>query len=142
MSGAFITPVLGVLGLAAAFMVFRIISARPAGEGRISEIGEQIHLGAMVFMRREYTMLAIFAAVLMVAIFFSPLGWKTAFAFLVGALTSAFAGFVGMFTATKANVRTTTAARDEGIGGALSVAFFIASILAISSAHLDSSRTS
>ena len=73
MSGAFIPPVLGLLGLAAAFMVFRIVAARPAGEGRVAEIAEQIRLGSMVFMRREYSMLAIFAAVLLVAIFFLSL---------------------------------------------------------------------
>jgi len=80
-------------------------------------------------------MLGIFAGVLLVllAIF---LGVGSAFAFLVGAACSAGAGYVGMFTATKANVRTTTAAHDEGAASALTVAFFGGSIMGMTVASV------
>jgi K(+)-stimulated pyrophosphate-energized sodium pump len=75
-------------------------------------------------------MLGIFAAVLLVVLFVF-LGWKTALAFVVGALTSALAGFIGMNTATKANVRTTVAAHTKGPAEALTVAFFGGSIMGL-----------
>ena len=89
----------------------------------------------MVFMRREYKMLAIFAGVLLVVLLFS-LGVGTAFAFLVGALCSAGAGYIGMSTATRANVRTTAAAHTRGAADALTVAFFGGSIMGLAVASL------
>ena len=123
-SVALIPVILGVIGLLAAFVVYRSVLAYPAGTGKVSEIGEKIHLGAMVFMRREYSYLAVFAIVVGVLIFISDLGWRTTVAFFVGALASASAGYIGMFTATRANVRTTTAAAQSGAPAALTVAFF------------------
>ena len=70
----------------------------------------------MAFMRREYTLMWGIAAVILVAIGLSDLGWDTALAFFVGALSSSMAGFIGMYTATRANVRTTTAAHEQGAG--------------------------
>ena len=99
------------------------------------EIGNQIHLGAMVFMKREYKMLVIFAAVLLVPLW-AFLGWQTAFCFLLGALASGTAGYIGMNTATRANVRTTTAAHNEGPAAALTVAFFGGSIMGLAVASL------
>ncbi|MDH3690655.1 MAG: sodium-translocating pyrophosphatase [Gammaproteobacteria bacterium] len=128
---ALIPTILGVLGLFAALYIFRLVKAYPEGTGKVSEIARLIHKGAMVFMRREYTVLGIFVAIVMVLILFSPLGWRTAFAFLVGALASASAGYIGMYTATQANVRTTTAARDHGAPTALTVAFFGGSIMGL-----------
>ena len=66
-----------------------------AGEGKVKEIGDEIHLGAMVFMSAEYSRLAIFCIICILALWFS-LGWETAISFLVGALSSGFAGFVVM----------------------------------------------
>ena len=106
---ALIPTVLGVLGLVAAFIVFGMVKAYDGGTGRVAEIGHEIHRGAMVFMRREYTILAIFAVVVLVLLLISPLSWHTSLAFVVGALASASAGYIGMYTATQANVRTTTA---------------------------------
>ena len=81
-------------------------------------------------------MLAIFAAVLLVLIYFSPLGIMTAAAFLAGALSSAGARWIGMYTATKANVRTTNAAHTQGQAAALSVAFFGGSVMGLAVASL------
>jgi len=125
----------GVLGLATAYVIFRAVKAYPKGESKVAAIGDAIHLGAMVFMRREYTMLGIFAAVLLVVLYVF-LGWKSALAFAVGALASALAGFIGMNTATQANVRTTVAAHTKGPAEALTVAFFGGSIMGLAVASL------
>jgi len=89
----------------------------------------------MVFMRREYTILAIFVAIVAFALGVS-LGSHTTIAFLVGAACSAMAGYFGMFAATKANVRTAVAAQHEGAGTALTIAFFGGSIMGLTVASL------
>ena len=76
-----IPPILGLGGLAVAFIIYHIMSRHNHGDGKVRKIGDQIHLGAMVFMAREYKMLSLFALVLLVAIFVSPLGQNTAIAF-------------------------------------------------------------
>ena len=131
-----IPPVLGVVGLVAAMVIYGLVLKYDEGNDVVKKIADQIHTGAMVFMRREYTMLAIFAAILLVLVFISPLGSKTAIAFLIGAVSSASAGWIGMYTATKANVRTTTAAHTDGQAQALSVAFFGGSIMGLAVASL------
>ncbi len=128
-------PALGALGLLSAFIIYVKIKKYPAGEGKVVEIGEQIHLGAMVFMKREYSMLSLFVATLFAGLFFS-LGMGTAMAFLVGAFCSAVAGYFGMFTATKANVRTTTAAHTKGASTALTIAFFGGSVMGLTVASV------
>ena len=132
---ALIPVLFGILGLVAAHYIFKTVKTYPAGEGKVAAIGDAIHLGAMVFMRREYSMLGLFAAVLIVVLYIF-LGWKTALAFIVGALASALAGFIGMNTATKANVRTTVAAHTKGPAEALTVAFFGGSIMGLAVASL------
>ncbi len=129
-------PVLGVLGLVCAFILYLIVMRYPPGEDKIKKIADQIHLGAMVFMRREYSMLAMFAGALVVLIYLSDLGANTALAFLVGALSSASAGWLGMFAATRANVRTATAASTEGAASALAVAFYGGSVMGLCVASL------
>ena len=106
-------PAFGVLGLLAAFVIYGMVKRYPEGQDKVKEIGDAIHLGAMVFMRREYTMLLMFASILVVALYFA-LNAQTAIAFVVGASSSALAGWIGMYAATKANVRTTIAAHDFG----------------------------
>ena len=123
--------IIGAVGLGVAFTLDRLVSSYPVAEGLVAEIGEQIHKGAMTFMRREYRLLAMFCAALVVGLLLT-LGWKSALACLVGALTSAIAGWLGMFTATKANVRTATAARDHGQGLALTISFFGGSVMGMS----------
>jgi len=129
MNAELIPPVLGVIGLVVAFIIYNIVKQYSPGEGKIVEIGDQIHLGAMVFMKREYSMLGAFAIVLIILLGVSELGWYTSLAFTVGAFCSAAAGYIGMYSATKANVRTTTAAHKEGASAALTVAFFGGSIM-------------
>ena len=129
-------PALGVLGLIIAFVIYRMVLREDAGDGLVKKIGDQIHLGAMVFMHREYKMLGLFCLVLLVAIYFSPLGLNTAISFVVGAVSSAIAGYLGMFSATKANVRTAVAANQHGEAKSLSVAFLGGSIMGLCVASL------
>jgi len=127
--------VLGLLGLLSAFFVYLKVKSSSEGDGRVKEIGDEIHLGAMVFMSAEYKRLAVFCLVCIVALYFS-LGWQTAVSFILGALCSGIAGFVGMYSATKANVRTAVAARDQGPSEALNIAFFGGSIMGLTVAAM------
>jgi K(+)-stimulated pyrophosphate-energized sodium pump len=129
-------PILGAVGLVIAFLIYTVMSRAPAGEGKVTDIAEQIHIGAMVFMHREYKLLLAFAAVLVVGILASPLGTNTAIAFVAGAVSSATAGYLGMFAATKANVRTAVAANREGAAAALNIAFYGGSIMGLCVASL------
>jgi len=127
--------VLGLLGLLSAFFIYLKVKSSSEGDGRVKEIGDEIHLGAMVFMSAEYKRLAVFCLVCIVALYFS-LGWQTAVSFILGAFCSGIAGFVGMYSATKANVRTAVAARDQGPSEALNIAFFGGSIMGLTVAAM------
>ena len=130
-----IAPALGVLGLLIVIVIYQWIKKQPGGSGAVQKIGQQIHIGAIVFMKREYKMLSIFASVLLVLLYIF-LGPASALCFIVGAVASATAGYIGMNTATIANVRTTQAAHDEGSSAALTVAFFGGSVMGLSVAAL------
>ena len=121
----------GLIGLVFAFVLYGLIMKYPAGKDSVVKIGDQIHLGARVFMFTEYKILTPVVIALVVACGFSPLGWNTALAIAVGALSSAIAGFIGMYSATKANVRTATAAENSGQEQALSISFFGGSIMGL-----------
>jgi K(+)-stimulated pyrophosphate-energized sodium pump len=135
-SFSYLPVVLGVFGLFCAFLVYNKMKAAPAGSGKVVEIGDQIHLGAMVFMKAEYSRLAIFCVICIIALGLSDLGWATASAFFLGAICSASAGYIGMYAATKANVRTATAAQDQGASSALTVAFFGGSVMGLTVASM------
>ena len=128
-------PILGCVGLATALLLYRAVLSYSTGNARITQISDSIHLGAMVFLRREYSMLAWFVTVLFAGLYYF-LGWKTAIAFLLGAFCSALAGFIGMYSATRANVRTTNAAHTQGAASALTVAFYGGSIMGLTVASL------
>lgn len=127
---------LGIFGLISAFLVFSYIKKSPAGEGKLKEIADAIHLGAMVFMNSEYKRLAIFCIICIIAIASSDLGMNTAMAFLLGAICSGSAGYWGMYTATHANVRTAVAANTKGAAEALNIAFFGGSIMGLTVAAM------
>ena len=129
-----LAPLLGLFGLFCAFAIYRSIRRRPAGEGVIADIAGQIHNGAMVFMRREFTILVLFAVVVGGALAFKDP--YESFAFFLGAVCAGAAGFIGMYTATKANVRTTVAAHEQGAGEALRTAFFGGSIMGLTVASM------
>ena len=135
MSYSLLSVTLGLLGLLSAYFVYLKVKSSSEGDGRVKEIGDEIHLGAMVFMSAEYKRLALFCLVCIVALYFS-LGWQTAVSFILGALCSGIAGFIGMYSATKANVRTAVAARDQGPSEALNIAFFGGSIMGLTVAAM------
>ena len=130
-----IPPLFGIIGLLVAWGIYGLVTRYSPGDAKVQKIADAIHLGAMVFMRREYTMLAAFALVLLVFLYFA-LGIETSIAFVVGALSSALAGWIGMYAATKANSRTTTAAHTSGASAALTVAFFGGSIMGLTVASM------
>ncbi|MGB1874932.1 MAG: sodium-translocating pyrophosphatase [Akkermansiaceae bacterium] len=134
-----ITPFAGLAGLVIAFLILATILKRSGGDGKVKEIADQIHKGAMVFMRREFLLISFFAILIAVLLFFfqkDEYGKDQSLAFVFGCLASSFAGFVGMFTATKSNVRTTLAARDNGQADALGVAFFGGSVMGLTVASM------
>ncbi len=135
LSTAILPISLGVLGMVAAFLVYARILQTPSGEGRVKEIADEIHLGAMVFMASEYKRLAVFCLICIVALYFG-LGWQTAVAFIVGAGCSGIAGYIGMYTATHANVRTAVAANTKGSAEALNIAFSGGSIMGLTVASM------
>ena len=130
-----IPPVLGIVGLIAAFFVYLLVMQYPDGEKKVKKIGDQIHSGALAFMKTEYKYLLIFIVIL-VGLVWLGLGMYSAIAVIVGAACSSLAGFIGMYAATKANVRTATAAKKEGAAAALSVSFYGGSVMGLCVASL------
>ena len=128
-------PWLGVAGLIAAFIVYTRLKAGDAGSPEMVEISDDIHDGAMAFLKREYSILLVFIAVVFAALWLGVEG-RTAAAFLAGAGSSIVAGFSGMKAATRANVRTTQAANREGQGAALSMAFAGGAVMGLAVASL------
>ena len=120
-------PVFGVLGLLYVFIKNMWISKQEVGTEKMARIAKNIADGAMSFLKAEYKILSIFVVCVAVLLFFkgsNEVGSNgmVAVSFIVGAICSALAGFIGMKVATKANVRTTNAARTS-LGKALEVAF-------------------
>ncbi|GAB4300177.1 MAG: sodium-translocating pyrophosphatase [Desulfuromonadia bacterium] len=132
-----VAPLLGLVGLVIAFVIYRSIKSQPAGNARMVEISEEIHKGAMAFLGREYKVLAVFIVVVFGLMLLSPtLGWKTGVAFIGGAICSILAGFLGMQAATQANVRTSEAARGKGIAAALMVSYSGGAVMGLAVASL------
>ena len=119
----YFAPVLGICELLFAFYLTKKVGKQDAGTDRMKEIAAFIHEGARAFLTAEYKILVVFVAVLFVLIGIGIGNWVTAVCFLVGALFSTAAGYIGMNVATKANVRTAAAAKDSGMNKALSIAF-------------------
>ena len=118
-----------VVSLAMAFGLYRKNASIQVENPRMREIAGYIHEGAMAYLKRQYVVMTIFAAVMFVVLLII-LGWQTAVCFLVGALFSVLSGFFGMLSATKANVRTAQSAK-KGISAALNVAFSGGAVLGL-----------
>ena len=120
-------PFFGILALGFVFWKNAWVSKQDQGNEKMTRIAKNISDGAMSFLKAEYKVLAVFVVSVAVLLYFKGVNDATssgfvALSFVVGAICSALAGFVGMKAATKANVRTTQAARTS-IGKALEVAF-------------------
>ena len=119
----YLAPIVGVLALLFAAFKASFVSKQDAGNERMKEISSYISEGAMAFLTREYKALVVFVIVLAIILAVGLKSIPTAICFVVGAIFSVAAGYVGMKVATKANVRTTNAAWKGGLGKALDVAF-------------------
>ncbi len=118
----YLAPLAGVLALLFALMLAAKVNKAEPGNDRMKEISGYIQDGSMAFLRRQYKTLIIFVIVLAVVIAFG-INYQTAISFVIGAMFSALAGYIGMKVATKANVRTANMAKEGGMNKALSIAF-------------------
>ncbi len=131
-----------VITLGYVFVLFHRVSRVAINDDKVETIHKHIHDGAMTFLIREYKLIIPFVigiGVLLTVLGFIPalqgaegIGWKAAICFIIGSLFSAAAGWIGMFVATKANARTAVKARDEGMSGALNIAFSGGAVLGLS----------
>ena len=131
-----------VITLLYVFVLFRKVSRIKIADKRVEEIQKYIHDGAMTFLLREYKLIIPFVVgvgALLAVLGFVPalkgaegIGWQAAICFVIGALFSALAGWIGMFIATKANARTAIKAKEEGMPGALKTAFGGGAVLGLS----------
>jgi K(+)-stimulated pyrophosphate-energized sodium pump len=132
---AYFAVIIGIAGFAMAITLYNRVKAEPVGNEKLVEISEAIHAGAMAFLNREYRALAVFVGVVFVLIAIG-MGIQTALAFLGGAICSMTCGFIGMKAATRANVRTTEAARQHGQARALEVSYNGGAVMGLSVASL------
>jgi len=130
-----VTPLVGLLGLFCSLIVYVLVVRQSPGNETMREISELIHSGAMAFLRREYTILLGFI-VIVAGLLAWQLGVQTMICFISGAACSILAGFIGMQSATKANSRTSEAARAHGVGAALMVAFGGGAVMGLAVAGL------
>src|SRR5712692_4557636 len=132
---AYLSPYLGFMGLGVALLTYLDVQNRPDGNEKMQEIAGYIREGAMTFLKREYRILAIFVVVVFLLLAWK-VAWQTGIAFVFGGLCSVLAGLFGMQAATKANVRTSQAAKDQGEGEALLSAFDGGAVMGLSVASL------
>ncbi|MFP4201185.1 MAG: sodium-translocating pyrophosphatase [Clostridia bacterium] len=129
-----VSLIVGAIGLLMAYALARSVNSKPAGNEKMREIADAIHEGAMTFLHTEYRTLVVFVVVV-AALLTWQISYQTALSFILGAVFSATAGYVGMHAATSANVRTAQAA-SRSQGEALSVAFSGGAVMGISVASL------
>lgn len=133
-----IAPISGLISILAAIYLYFYVSKQDSGNEKMREISDAIKEGANAYLKRQYTTLAIFAAVVAVVlliVFWNPSnliqGPSRSFSYVLGSVCSGLAGFFGMNVALKANVRTANGARS-GIGKAFPVAFFGGAVMGLS----------
>ncbi len=130
-----LAPFVGILSLIIAWLIYGYVKKQPNGNALMQELEDAIHTGAMSFLKREYSVLIIFIAIVFILLGWG-IAWKTAIAFVTGALCSMLAGFSGMTAATRGNSRTAEAANKEGQAKALNVSYFAGSVMGLAVAGL------
>ncbi len=133
-------PAMGIIGLIYTFVKFNWVSKQDAGTPRMKEISNFIAEGAMAFLKAEWKVLGYFVAIVSILLAFMAQAnknshWSIAVAFIIGAVLSALAGYIGMRAATKANVRTAEAARTS-LSKALNVSFTGGAVMGVGVAGL------
>ena len=128
-------PFLGLLGLLVAYFIYLYVKKQPNGNELMQKLEKMIHDGAMAFLRKEYSILLIFIAVVFLLLGWG-ISWRTAIAFVTGAFCSMVAGFAGMTAATRGNSRTAEAANKFGQAKALNVSYFSGAVMGLSVASL------
>ena len=134
MTGLFVGLAASVIAIIAVILFIKSVLSKEEGSDVMKKIARQIQLGATVFLKREYTYIAvvvvIIAAVMLIARTY--FGYRSAISFVLGAIVSGAAGYIGMTIATRANVRTTHAAEKDGMKGALNVAISGGAVMGLS----------
>lgn len=133
----YLALVASAAALALAYYFAQVVLAADQGTELMKEIGEAIREGAMAFLRREYQWVSAFVAFMFILLLIVPIDGRpyASFAYLMGAVLSSIAGFIGMRIATAANTRTANAAR-EGAAKALPLAFKGGAVMGFSVAGL------
>lgn len=138
---AYIVPILGIVGLIVMAFISKWVSKQDAGDEKMRDLAKHIHSGAMTFLKAEWKVLAYYAVIAAILLGWSGTSekahshWIISLAFIMGAVFSALAGYFGMNIATKANVRTTQAARTS-LARALKISFNGGSVMGIGVAGL------
>lgn len=133
----YIVPICAVIGLLFAIYCFSVVKREKVTDAKMTKISDAIHLGAKVFLKSQYKAIAIFvivvALILLVLAFVTngALSFASPVCYIIGAALSMCAGYIGMTSATKANVRTTNAAK-RGIADAVKVSFASGSVMGMS----------
>ncbi len=134
MSGLYAGLASGIIAVIMVILLIRSVLSKEDGTDVMKKIARQIQLGASTFLKREYTYIAIvvivIAAVMLVAKRY--FGYQSGLSFMLGAIVSGTAGFIGMTIATRANVRTTYAAQHSGMKGALNIAISGGAVMGLS----------
>lgn len=136
----YLIPLCGVIGIIVMLYKSAWVNKQDSGDEKMTELSGYIADGAMAFLKAEWKVLSYFAIITSILLIYSGTlvetsSWLIGIAFLIGAFTSAFAGYIGMKIATKANVRTTQAARTS-LAQALKVSFTAGSVMGIGVAGL------
>jgi K(+)-stimulated pyrophosphate-energized sodium pump len=132
----FLAPFLGISSLLIAFIVYLYVKKQPNGNQLMQDLEKMIHEGAMAFLKREYSILVLFIAVVFFLLGLLLGEWKTSTAFVTGAACSMLAGLSGMTAATRGNSRTAEAANQSGQPKALNISYFSGSVMGLAVAGL------
>jgi len=145
MTAVAVALVSSVVGLLFVALLVREVLRSDQGSETMAQISHAVQQGARAFLKREYSYVSILVIVVAALIALAPilsgnpdlpLGWKTSLTFIIGAIVSALAGYIGMSIATRANARTTQAAVTGGVKGALGIAVSAGSVMGMSVASM------